>query len=105
MLVRPFGGTFCLAEGEEIQCILSVKLSRESHRDGEAHHSCTHRFLDVCGARLAGSLAIATRDKAQVLRLYVLPFLTFPGADEWSLAQPQFEDQVQRDAEQRLRRW
>ena len=48
------------------------------------------------------ALAIATRDKAQVLRLYVLPFLAFPWADEWSLAQPQFEDQVQRDVEQRL---
>jgi nucleotide-binding universal stress UspA family protein len=51
---------------------------------------------------LQEALAIATRDKAQVLLLHVLPFLTFTWADEWSLARPQFEDQIQRDAEQQL---
>lgn len=48
------------------------------------------------------AFAIATRDKAQVLLLHVLPFLTFSWVDERSLAQPQFEDQIQRDAEQWL---
>jgi nucleotide-binding universal stress UspA family protein len=51
---------------------------------------------------LQEALAIATRDKAQVLLLHVLPFLMFTWADEWSLARPQFEDQIQRDAEQQL---
>jgi universal stress protein A len=48
------------------------------------------------------ALAIATRDKAQVLLLHVLPPLPIPWADEWSLPRPQFEDQIQRDAEQQL---
>jgi universal stress protein A len=48
------------------------------------------------------ALAIATRDKAHVLLLHVLPFLTFTWVDEWSLARPQFEEIIQRDAEQQL---
>jgi universal stress protein A len=48
------------------------------------------------------ALAIATRDKARVLLLHVLPFLTFTWVDEWSLARPQFEEIIQRDAEQQL---
>jgi universal stress protein A len=48
------------------------------------------------------ALAIATRDKAHVLLLHVLPFLTFTWVDEWSLARAQFEDKIQRDAEQQL---
>jgi hypothetical protein len=34
------------------------------------------------------ALAIATRDKAQVFLLHVLPILTFPWVDVWLLAQP-----------------
>ena len=30
------------------------------------------------------ALALATRDKAQVFLLHVLPVLTFPWVDEWS---------------------
>jgi universal stress protein A len=51
---------------------------------------------------LQEALAIATRDKAHVLLLHVLPFLTFTWVDEWSLARAQFEDKIQRDAEQQL---
>jgi len=51
---------------------------------------------------LQEALAIASRDKAHVLLLHVLPFLTFTWADEWSLARPQFEEKIQRDAEQQL---
>lgn len=51
---------------------------------------------------LQEALAIATRDKAHVLLLHVLPFLTFTWVDEWSLARAQFEDKIQSDAEQQL---
>ena len=37
-----------------------------------------------------------------MLLLHVLPFLTFTWVDEWSLARPQFEEIIQRDAEQQL---
>jgi nucleotide-binding universal stress UspA family protein len=51
---------------------------------------------------LQEALTIAARDQARVLLLHVLPFLTFPWVDEWSLARPQFEEMIQRDAEQQL---
>ena len=51
---------------------------------------------------LQEALAVATRDQAHVLLLHVLPVLTFTWADEWSLARPQFEDQIQSGAEQQL---
>jgi universal stress protein A len=51
---------------------------------------------------LQEALAIATRDKAHVLLLHVLPIITFTWADEWSLAQPQFEAQIQSDTKQQL---
>ena len=53
---------------------------------------------------LQEALTIATRDKAHVLLLHVLPFLTFTWADEWSLARPQFEEKLQSDAEQELQK-
>ena len=59
-------------------------------------------FSTYAAHALQEALTIATRDKAQVLLLHVLPFLTFAWVDEWSLARPQFEDQIQRDAEQQL---
>src|SRR5215470_12766617 len=51
---------------------------------------------------LQEALAVATRDKAHVLLLHVLPVLMFTWADEWSLARPQFEDKIQSGAEQQL---
>jgi universal stress protein A len=51
---------------------------------------------------LQEAVAIATRDKAHVLLLHVLPVITFTWADEWSLARPQFEEKLHSDAEQQL---
>jgi universal stress protein A len=51
---------------------------------------------------LPEALAIAARDKAQVLLLHVLPVLTFTWADEWSVARSQFEEKIQRDTEEQL---
>jgi nucleotide-binding universal stress UspA family protein len=51
---------------------------------------------------LQETLAIAARDKAQVLLLHVLPVITFPWAEAWPLARPQFEDTLYSDAEQQL---
>ena len=51
---------------------------------------------------LQEALALATRDKAQVLLLHVMPLLTFTWSDTWPLALPQLEEQIQRDAEQEL---
>jgi nucleotide-binding universal stress UspA family protein len=51
---------------------------------------------------LQETLAIAARDKAQVLLLHVLPVITFPWAEAWPLARPQFEDMLYSDAEQQL---
>src|SRR5215470_12023633 len=51
---------------------------------------------------LLEALAIAARDQAHVLLLHVLPLLPMTWAEEWPLPQPQFEEQMQRDAEQQL---
>ena len=59
-------------------------------------------FSTYAAQALQEALAIATRDKAHVLLLHVLPLLTFSWPDAWPLARPQLEEQIQRDAEQQL---
>jgi universal stress protein A len=51
---------------------------------------------------LQEALTLATRDKAQVLLLHVLPVLTFPWVDTWLRTRSQFEEMIQRDAAQQL---
>jgi nucleotide-binding universal stress UspA family protein len=51
---------------------------------------------------LQEALALATRDKAHVLLVHVLPLLTFAWGEEWALAQTDLEDKIRTDAEEQL---
>jgi nucleotide-binding universal stress UspA family protein len=51
---------------------------------------------------LQEALALATRDKAHMLLVHVLPLLTFAWGEDWGLARTDLEERIRADAEEQL---
>jgi universal stress protein A len=51
---------------------------------------------------LQEALVLATRDKAHVLLVHILPILTFTWGEDWGLARTDLEDKIHADAAEQL---